>query len=244
LFVRTWPLDSPNNQAPIVLLHDSLGSVELWRDFPAQLSARTGRQVVAYDRLGFGKSDPYPEARLPFEFIENEAEVYLPAVLRHLDVQRFTLFGHSVGGGMAVVCAARSNGMCEAAIAESAQAFVEDRTVQGVTDGRNQFEDEAKLARLAKYQGPKARWVVDAWTGIWLSPAFADWSLKAELPKVRCPLLAIHGDRDEFGSIRHPEMMCKYAGGPSEMKVLENCGHVPHREQAAAVLDLVANFLS
>ena len=227
---------------PIVLLHDSLGCVELWRDFPAELSAATGRRVVAYDRLGFGRSDARAEPPA-LDFIADEAKTCFPLVREQLGFRRFIAFGHSVGGGMAVHCAAEFAADCEALITESAQAFPEDRTLQGVAAAKAKFRDEAQLRRLGKYHGDKARWVLDAWTESWLHPEFESWSLAAVLPRVRCPVLAIHGVDDEYGSTRHAEIIGELCGGPSRVEILADTNHVPHREQPETVLSLVSGFL-
>jgi len=241
LFVRKWsPVQTQGS--PFILFHDSLGCVELWRNFPSALAARTGRAVFAYDRLGFGRSDPRNDT-LGMDFIAAEANTFFPALREQLGIGRFVAFGHSVGGGMAVHCAARCADDCAALITESAQAFVEDRTLQGIREAQALFAAPVQLERLGKYHGAKARWVLDAWIDTWLSPGFADWSLDAVLPQVRCPVLAIHGADDEYGSIRHPERIRKLAGGPTRVAVLPATRHVPHREHEAAVLDLVARFL-
>jgi pimeloyl-ACP methyl ester carboxylesterase len=245
LFVRSWspePPHSPHSPIPIILLHDSLGCVELWRSFPAALCAATGRRVIAYDRLGFGRSGAYP-GKLPLDFISREAETGFAALRRQLGIGRFVVFGHSVGGGMAVHCAARFAGDCVALVTESAQAFVEARTVRGIEDARELFKDPGQLDRLAKYHGDKAAWVLDAWIGSWLSPAFAAWSLAPVLPEVRCPLLVVHGNDDEYGSPRHPELIGQLASGAAQVQVLAGTRHVPHREQEEAIVALVAGFL-
>ena len=242
LYVRTWFPESAVKATPIVLLHDSLGSVELWRDFPAALSIQTGRRVIAYDRLGFGRSDAYP-GKLPLDFVAREADSGFEAVRRQLGLGSFIAFGHSVGGGMAVHCAARFAADCAALITESAQAFVEDRTIAGIETARELFTDTAQVDRLARYHGDKAPWVLDAWIGSWLSPAFAPWSLDAVLPQVRCPVLALHGAEDEYGSPRHPEQIGRLVSGPARVEVMPATRHVPHRERPADVLERVADFL-
>ncbi|WP_349618201.1 alpha/beta fold hydrolase [Azotobacter salinestris] len=245
VFARAWTpavATQEEPQSPIVLFHDSLGCVELWRGFPARLSASTGRKVIAYDRLGFGRSAPRRD-RPTFAFIAEEAERHFPAVREQLAIRRFVAFGHSVGGGMAVHCASRFADACEALITESAQAFVEDRTLAGLREAKALFGQEDQFARLGKYHGDKARWVLDAWLDTWLSPAFASWSLAPVLPGVGCPLLAIHGLDDEYGSPRHPELIAQLAGGPARAEVLADTRHVPHREREQAVLELVAGFL-
>ena len=243
LFARLWQPGSPRvDKAPILLFHDSLGCVALWRTFPAALSQATGRTVIAYDRLGFGKSAPHP-GRQRQDFIHREADKTFPMLCQQLHMDQFIAFGHSVGGGMAVHCAARFPEACRAVITESAQAFVEERTLNGIRDARAAFAQSANVARLERYHGDKAQWVLDAWIDTWLSPEFSDWSLEEVLPHVHSPLLAIHGDQDEYGSVRNPEFICQHAGGQSTLKVLPGLRHVPHREVEGAVVELVAGFL-
>ena len=243
LFVRTWSPETPSNLAPIVLLHDSLGSVELWRGFPAALCKATSRQVVAYDRLGFGKSDAHP-GTLALDFIAREAEGDFAAVVRQLGIARFIVFGHSVGGGMAVNCAAHHGAACVALITESAQAFVEDRTVDGLEDARELFKDPGQVDRLKRYHGDKARWVLDAWIESWLAPAFASWSLRPVLPQVACPTLVIHGIDDEYGSSAHPRLIAELGGGTARQELMADTRHVPHREREAEVIAMVKGFVS
>ncbi|MCS7067554.1 alpha/beta hydrolase [Meiothermus sp.] len=241
VFVRQWNMGR-QNLAPIVLLHDSLGSVELWRGFPEALAQATGRTVWAYDRLGFGQSSPRHE-QPSTAFILEEARLYFPAIAEQLKLDEYILFGHSVGGAMAICIAAHRPNRCRAVITEAAQAFVEERTLEGIRTAQTNFEDPAQFARLTRWHGGKARWVLEAWTGVWLSPAFRGWTLEVCLPRVRCPVLALHGDRDEYGSVAFPSRIVKGVQGPARMEVLQNCGHVPHREQEPLVLKLVEDFL-
>lgn len=252
LFTRVWqPIAAPGEtaagtEAAIVLFHDSLGCVELWRDFPAQLATATGRAVVAYDRLGFGRSAPHP-GRLPVSFVTDEATIIVPQLLtglRHvLPLDEFVAVGHSVGGGMAVATAAHLSARCRALITVSAQSFVEDRTRDGLHAARIAFQQPGQIDRLARYHGAKAPWVLAAWLDTWLDAGFAGWTLDALLPRVLAPALVLHGDADEFGSVRHPERIAAGTGGPSRMVVLKGGGHVPHREQPTRVLDEITRFL-
>ena len=242
LAVRTWTPDAPQRGLPVVLFHDSLGCIDLWRSFPAALAARTGRPVIAYDRLGFGRSDPHAGELHP-AFVGEEAGAGFAALRRQLGIGRFIALGHSVGGGMAVHCAAQFGDACAALVTESAQAFVEDRTVQGIAEARDLFRDAAQFARLRKYHGDKAEWVLNAWVDSWLSPAFASWSLRAVLPQVQCPVLAIHGAEDEYGSERHPALIAALAGGPVQLAIMADTRHVPHREKESLVVDRIAGFL-
>ena len=241
LFVRHWSA-AAGVGAPILLLHDSLGSVEQWREFPPALSAATRRDVIAYDRLGFGKSSPRAH-RLSSRFVVEESQVFFPAIQRALGLERFALFGHSVGGAMALVMAASHGADCEAVITESAQAFVEARTLAGIRSARDEFADPQHFARLQRWHDEKARWVLDAWTETWLSEEFQAWSLDPFLSRITCPVLAIHGDLDEYGSVEFPRRIATRVKGPSELAILEGCGHVPHRERTSEVLRLAAAFL-
>lgn len=247
IHVRTWTptVASGNGLAgnPIVMFHDSLGCVALWRDFPALLCAATGRRVIAYDRLGFGQSDARSD-RPGLDFIAEEATRYFGVLREQLGLGGFVLFGHSVGGGMAANCAAKFADDCEALVTVAAQAFTEDRTVGGIEAAKAQFRDEQQLQRLTRYHGDKARWVLEAWTETWLHPGFASWSIADALPKVRCPVLAIHGTEDEYGSTRHPQMIAELSAGPARAEILADTGHVPHRERPKQVLELVSGFLA
>lgn len=243
LFARQWGVSRlGTNGVPIVLLHDSLGCVELWRDFPLQLAQATGRPVIAYDRLGFGRSDAYP-GFLGFDFIRQEANSGFAAIMDRFELEHFLVFGHSVGGGMAVSIAAAYPDRCIGVITESAQAFVEDCTLEGIRAAKNRFAGPGQLDRLQKYHGEKAVWVLNAWTETWLAPEFANWTLDDELQQIGCPVLAIHGDQDEYGTVRHPERIASLAGSSATCAILAGCGHVPHREQGEAVLESVSDFI-
>lgn len=235
---RSWMPRRSTSSIPIILFHDSLGCVSLWRDFPARLATRTGRQVVAYDRPGFGRS----VARHDFldkDFIALEAEQSVLPLLRALGLREFIACGHSVGGGMAVGAGARFAEQCRGVVTIAAQAFVERRTLDGIKVAKKEFEHGDNLARLAKYHGEKAEWVLKSWIDTWLSPSFSDWSLEPSLRRVQCPVLAVHGENDEFGSAEHPR---RIAAGRGEVRLLPGVGHNPHRECPDLLVDVVERF--
>lgn len=244
LFARRWlPTPAPSiARAPIVLFHDSLGCIALWRDFPQRLADTTARPVIAYDRLGFGQSDPHP-GHLDRGFVHDEAVTGFRAVREQLGLDAFVAFGHSVGGGMAIATAANHPDACRALVTEAAQAFVEDRTRAGILAARTAFAQPGQVERLAKYHGDKAAWVLGAWIDTWLADDFAQWNLDDALRKVHCPALVLHGDQDEYGSPRHPERIGTLIGGPARVHLLRGCGHVPHRERTEEVLALVGGWL-
>lgn len=239
LFTKTWMPEAAVLSTPIVLFHDSLGSVALWRDFPMKLASAIDRQVIAYDRLGFGRSDARKDP-VDRDFIAFEAEQAIPSLRAGLGFRDFIACGHSVGGGMAIGAAARFSGQCRAVVTIAAQAFVEDRTLEGLRRARIEFSQPETMARLVKYHGDKAQWVLRAWLDTWLSADFADWAIDPSLRQVRCPLLAIHGAEDEYGSIQHPR---RIAAGRGEMIVLPGIGHTPHRECPELLVDTLGAFL-
>ena len=242
VYVKKWIPEFDNGKPPIILLHDSLGCVDLWKDFPDMLSQAFSRVVFAYDRLGFGRSDA--RGSLPSkDFIEEEASIYFPSIKETLGIDRYVLFGHSVGGGMAINIASQDKD-CQAVITVSAQAFVEDLTIKGIEDAQKIFEQPGQIKRLEKWHGSKAKWVLHAWTDVWLSDEFKDWSLEPAIQNVQCPLLAIHGDNDEYGSSAFPQFISERSGGSSTMLILDNCGHMPHKEKKQEVISAVKEFLN
>lgn len=244
LHAQMWSPDTPASQplAPIVLLHESLGCAAMWRGFPAALCAATGRAVVAYDRWGFGQSSERTGA-MELDFVAREAAHAFAAVRAHLGIGPFVALGHSVGGGMAVHCAAQYPEACVALITEAAQTFVEPRTLTGIRAAQAVFSRPESFARLAKYHGEKTRWVFDTWVNTWLSPAFADWRLDPALPQVRCPTLALHGELDEYGSLEHPQRIARLVQGPARYMPLPGLRHIPHLEAMQPVTAAIAEFL-
>ncbi|HND85804.1 MAG TPA: alpha/beta hydrolase [Pseudobdellovibrionaceae bacterium] len=243
VFSRTWFPGTEDLSVAVILLHDSLGCVEMWRDFPLRLAESLQIPIIAYDRLGFGKSSArqgIPSAA----FVSEEADIYLPQILNTLKINKYILFGHSVGGAMAVMSARRQDPSCLAVITESAQSFVEELTRDGIRKAEVDFQNPQYFAKLQRYHGDKTQWVLDAWIKVWLSVDFSSWSLENDLPLMKCPALVIHGDRDEYGSLAFPRLIAEQAGGRTELQIVENCGHVPHREQPELILKLVTAFVT
>ena len=241
IYARRWQPHG-TTRLPIILLHDSLGSVGLWRDFPAALAHTTHRPVIAYDRLGFGHSTPLHELP-PDSFIDDEASIYLPALATALGLTRYILLGHSVGGCMALFAASVATNPCAALITESAQAFVGEQTMAGIRAAKQGFADPQEFARLEKWHGERARWVLDAWTEKWLSTEFRNWSIESRLELINCPLLAINGAEDEYCPIDYPQRITRGTNGPTQVAIMAGCGHVPHRQEPDRVLAHINTFL-
>lgn len=241
IFVKIWQPTATEQikEIPILLLHDSLGCVQLWRDFPEQLCTATQRVIIAYDRLGFGQSDAIT-TRLSVDFIQQEADL-VTELLDQLEIPKVIALGHSVGGGMAVSFAAQFPSRCVAVMTEAAQSCVEQKTVDGITLAKQMFQDAEHMQRLKKYHGEKAQWVLNAWTETWLSPEFRDWNLDRDLQSLQTNLLIIHGDRDEYGSLEQAQRLAMY--GNADVHIIENCGHVPHREQPQRIVKIIQAFV-
>lgn len=245
LFASRWVPETANStQPPIILMHDSLGCITLWRNFPEKLAKRTGRTVIAYDRLGFGRSDPHPGLLAPPDFITDEADGDFNIVIKHFDIANFVVLGHSVGGGMGIGIAATTPIQCKGLISISAQTFAEEKTIEGVRTAQKTFAEPEQIERLTKYHGDKVEWILGAWIENWLSPAFEGWSLTPLIGAIICPILAIHGEDDEYGSPAHAERIKQRATTPVTLSVLQGEGHVPHKTSTQEVLASIENFLS
>ena len=154
VFTRTWLPGKTVSDVPVVLLHDSLGSVDFWRDFPAVLSENLSRTVIAYDRLGFGRSGARHDPP-SLNFIEEEAETYFPWFKSGLSLSKYILLGHSVGGGMSINIASRDRD-CQGVVTIASQAFVEELTIRGIEKTQKDFEQPGQIKRLEKWHGKKA----------------------------------------------------------------------------------------
>lgn len=240
LFVKTWIPEVVQSKASIVLLHDSLGSCGQWRDFPEKLANTLSMKVIAYDRAGFGNS--YARSSLPsINFIEEEAQIYFPQLKSTLELKQFIIIGHSVGGSMAVNIAANEKG-CLGVATISAQAFIEERTIEGIENTKQAFQQPEMLSKIAKWHGEKAQWVINAWTEVWLKDEFRNWELY-QVKNVSCPLVAIHGKNDEYGSSAFPKYIAKNSPSSSQVEIIESCGHMPHVTHTEVVLKTIVNFI-
>lgn len=243
LYAKSWTPSNKRDETAIVLFHDSLGCVALWRDFPALLAVMTQRTVIAYDRLGFGQSSTYV-GEWSMDFIRQEITHYFPLLQHNLALGRFIALGYSVGGTMAACCAALYPTQCQALIMMATPAFVDEGMVHGLTIARELFGQEGQIERLTKYHGDKAAWALSAWLDTWLSEAFATWRIEQVAAQVHCPLLVIHGDCDEYADLSHPQHMMSLSQNDAELVILKDGHHVPHREYPELVLKHIVDFLT
>jgi pimeloyl-ACP methyl ester carboxylesterase len=227
----------PSERA-LVLLHEGLGSVGLWRDFPHALHAATGRRVIAFSRFGHGRSEPPPLPRTPAFFHEEALEV-LPEVLAQLDAPEPVLVGHSDGGSIALIHAGRHPVAGIALLAP--HVIVEDVTVAAIREARREFDEGELRGRMARHHDdPDAAF--DGWCDVWLDPAFREWSLEPDAEDVGCPVLLIQGARDPYGTLDQLDRIEARVRGPVERLVVPG-GHSPHLEAPGEVLAALVRWV-
>ena len=231
----------------IVFLHEGLGSVSMWRDFPARLCDAVGARGLVYSRPGYGGSGTLlPEPTWSPDFMHEQAHAVLPALFEALDIDtaqdRPWLFGHSDGGSIALLYAARLPGRIAGAVVLAPHILVEDLSVASIEQARVAFETTDLRQRLAKHHADVDR-AFRRWNDIWLDPAFRGWSIEDQLGAIRCPLLAVQGLDDEYGTLAQIRGIA--ARVPcTRLLELPDCRHSPHRDQPDAVIAAVRDLLS
>lgn len=235
-------IGSDSDKPTIVLLHDSLGCIALWRDFPNQLAGKTNCNVIVYDRQGYGKSCGFQYTERDNDYIEYEADI-LNALLDHWQLEKAILFGHSDGGSIALVAAAKYQKKIASVITEGAHIFVEDVTLDGINAAIAQYQTTDLKAKLEKYHGDKTDAMFWAWAATWTKAAFRSWNIERFLPSIACPLLVIQGESDEYGSLAQVEGIVSQTNGRAEKMILPDVKHTPHKENPEAVLQKTSDFL-
>jgi pimeloyl-ACP methyl ester carboxylesterase len=224
---------------PLVLLHEGLGSVGLWREFPDQLRAATGRRLIAFSRYGHGRSATPPEPRTP-AFFHSEALEVLPGLLSALGVSDPVLIGHSDGASIGLIHAA--DYPVSALVLLAPHVFVEEICVTAIRGTREAFERGELRARMARHHDdPDAAF--RGWCDVWLDPAFEQWNLEEEAARLQAPALLIQGADDPYGTLEQLDRIEARARGPVQRLVLPG-GHSPHLEHGPRVADAVAAFLA
>jgi pimeloyl-ACP methyl ester carboxylesterase len=231
----------PERSAPdIVMLHEGLGCASMWRDFPDRLAAATGSRTLIYSRFGYGSSTPLSVPRR-IDYMHEEAQVWLPAILERLEIESPVLFGHSDGASIALIHAALRQSDAAAVVALAPHVMVEDITTQSIGAAKICYQCGDLRGRLSRYHSD-----VDStfwgWNRIWLDPAFRSWNIEALLPSIRCPVLAIQGEDDEYGTLEQIASIGRAING-AEMLALPRCRHSPHRDQPQMVVDATRAFL-
>ena len=225
----------------LVFLHEGLGSIRQWRDFPARLCAATGCRGLLYNRYGYGNSDVLAEPKVPVRFMHDEALVALPELLAKLEAESPVLVGHSDGASIALIHAGAGHRVRGLALM-APHVFVEEHGLRSIERVRQQFETTDLCERLGRYHRD-ARRTFYLWNDAWLDPKFRQWNIEEYLPAIEVPVLAIQGVDDEYGTMAQLRSIREKTKGPCELLELAACGHSPHRDQPEAVLAAIARFV-
>ncbi len=227
----------------IVLLHEGLGSVALWREFPQQLVEKTGCSVFAYSRLGYGQSDEIDLPR-PLDFMQQEAKGNLPAVLEQLPEENIVLLGHSDGGSIASIYAGlEPDPRLRSLILMAPHFFVEPISVEAIAATKTSFEEEGLREKLKKYHGTNVDTAFWGWCNTWLHSEFRQWNIESFISKISVPTLFIQGWQDAYGTARQAEAFQTKATCETIIQMITGCGHHPFLEQRTKTLDAISQFL-
>ncbi len=226
----------------VVFLHEGLGSVAMWKDFPQRFCEVNGLRGLVYSRYAYGRSTPRPHDE-PFrpDYLHREARDVLPALLDAVGVERAWLFGHSDGGSIALLAAAMHPARVQGIVVMAPHCFVEEVSLTGIAAARVAYREQGLRERLAKYHDDvdSAFW---AWNGAWLDPAFADWNIEAALDAIACPVLAVQGVDDEYGTLEQIRVIRRRRPA-TRLLELPHCGHSPHRDQPEVLIATAGAFI-
>jgi pimeloyl-ACP methyl ester carboxylesterase len=235
-FVHASSADAP----VMIFLHEGIGSLSMWKDFPSRVAHAAGCNALVYSRYGYGQSDALTASR-HVDFMHDEALKALPELLDRLEVQRPILFGHSDGGSIALIHAGGSGRPIAGVIAMAPHIVVEDISIRSIKAAKQTYETTDLKDRLGRYHAhpDSAFW---GWNDIWLHPEFRNWNIEEFLPPIMCPILAIQGEDDEYGTMQQIDLIARFASDVDLFK-LTDCRHSPHLDQPEAVIEAVTRFV-
>ena len=241
-----WSGPTADEAPTLVFLHEGLGCVSLWREFPDRLSETTGLGAFVYSRQGYGASDPIELPRPP-DFMDYEACTVLPEVLRAAGISRYFLIGHSDGASISLIFAANPSSARDGLLGlclEAPHVFVEDVTVQSIAAIGKSYHDGTLKQRLARHHGTNVDTAFLGWNRVWLDPRFRDWNIAKSLNAIDVPVQVLQGCNDEYGTLAQVAAIEKGVSGPFQKLLMEQSGHSPHLDQPEAVLAEMAQFIS
>ena len=231
------------DRTTLVFLHEGLGCIEMWRDFPQKLCDVLQCQGVVYDRTAYGQSSPWPSDP-GLEYMGIEADLVLPKLLTALEIDDCVLVGHSDGGTIALNYAANDPGPLRAVVTLAAHVVTESVCVEAIVRAREAFRTGELRERLAKYHGDNTDRAFHLWSDAWVAPGFQPMDADARLPRVEVPVQAIQGEDDEYGTELQLGLIAGKVAGYCETRLVPDCGHSPHLQQPAYVLGEIARFVA
>jgi len=238
-----WVGDAAPGTPVLVFLHEGLGSIGQWRDFPARVAAATGCRALVYERYGYGQSDVLQEPRRTVRFMHDEALSALPQILLNLRIERPILVGHSDGASIALIHTGAGHAVRGVAVM-APHVFIEPVCISSIVAAAAKFESSDLPQRLGRYhRDPRKTFY--GWADVWRDGAFEAWDIRDEyLPGIRCPVLAIQGREDQYGTMAQLDEIAARVKGPCQLLKLEKCGHSPFRDQPEHTLEAVAGFIA
>lgn len=226
----------------LVFLHEGLGCIEMWRDFPETLCESLGCAGLIYDRKGYGGSDMF-ESPWPLDYLEIESLTFLPELLNECDIDNAVLIGHSDGGTIALITAASQNYRVSGVVTEAAHIFVESITIEGIRRTVEAFETTSLKEKLSEYHKEHTETIFFRWADRWLSPEFSNWNIQKDLSKITCPVLVLQGEDDAYGTPAQVKGIADQVSGPVRAKLIPDCGHIPHFQAKDTVLSEMTRFI-
>ena len=237
-----WIEGDGRSKPTLVFLHEGLGSIRQWRDFPVQVVAATGCRALLYDRYGYGQSEVLEEPRRPVRFMHAEALDALPELRRMLDIDDALFVGHSDGASIALIHVGAGHSARGVAVM-APHVFIETVCLDAIREAKRAFETTDLAVRLGRYHRD-ARKTFYGWADVWTEENFKAWDIRQDyLPRLRCPVLAIQGYNDEYGTMAQLDEIARRVPGPCELLKLEDCGHTPFRDQPEKTLAAVTRFI-
>ena len=238
-----WLGPPPGSAPTLIFLHEGLGCVELWRNFPERLAEATGCGALVYSRQGYGRSDPCPLPR-PIRFMHDEALTVLPEVLAATGIGDHILIGHSDGGSIALIHAGTPPrpGLL-GVVTLAAHVFCEDITRRAIAAARDKYMQGNLKSRLETYHGGNTDCAFWGWNEVWLHPEFITWNIEEYLPAITAPLLIIQGEDDPYGTSAQVTAIKRQTGGPASVAMIAACGHAPHLQHPDAIVNKTVRFI-
>lgn len=236
-----WHGPAPDRAPTLVLLHEGLGCVGMWKDFPQKLAERTGYGVFVYSRFGYGKSDPAP-LPWPITYMHDEA-ANLGKILDAARIEKCVLVGHSDGASIATIYAGSNQDFRVRGLALMApHFFIEDISVKSIAAAKIAYDTGDLRARLARYHGDNVDNAFRGWNDAWLNPAFHDWRIDGEVAHIRVPMLIVQGRDDQYGTLAQLDLAQADTYCPCDTLIVDDCGHAPWAEKQAETLEAIADF--
>jgi pimeloyl-ACP methyl ester carboxylesterase len=237
-----WIEGDGRGKPTLIFLHEGLGSIRQWRDFPVKVVAASGCRALVYDRYGHGESDVLEEARRSVRFMHEEALSFLPELRKALGIDDCILVGHSDGASIALIHAGAGHATRGVAVM-APHVFIEPVCLEAIRAATQAFETTDLAARLGRYHRD-ARKTFYGWADVWTEENFKSWDIRRDyLTAVRCPVLAIQGEQDEYGTLAQLDEIARHVPGPCELLKLADCGHSPFRDQPEKTLAAVTRFI-